>query len=1012
MVKTLSPDNDTLPGNDQDDRDISQKSSEALFNKKGNANSGELANLEADLDKKYSQDFQALDDSKGNIDSRDVVKEGEENPDTPSLYSADGGREGSLGKTGKLAAKLLAGSKRMGPTGGILGIIFGLFGITSVIGAPMSILTAFSDLTTNHTNVGNHLFIKSGNSYIASFLMGQGRNCATSKIKCKMTTISENQKKEWERRGIKVIGDKSAIPGITGDRYKVRGLEYKGTTVSSLKDYKNLKYSKTEFASKLKRFPVRAYLNEKGPFQNGTLKKFTKSLSERFTSSKEKEKKARAEANTKAMDGQTKADVGENGKASVDKVKSGAGSQIDKAVTEPSNKMKSFRSALGVAGGVSLTTVAACMAYNVVRAAQAGITLYWHQKLIDFALPFMQAGSQAKESGVNGGMDWETAEYFGDRLTDPITQKDIDEDPEDEITQDMLGKTAMDSKGVDAVINGSSADVNSGYAKDYTGWMPSVYGIGIVRELQDQIGTANISTACKVASVVTAVASVPACAAKIITCVVSLAAYSAAVSLWGDDILKYITDELSGPAYDAIAGANLTGSLKGPPLGQALVSAAGVMASYNNTASYFPIAGNSAEAETAYSDMYSDDDFIAMAKEEAAQNQFDVSNQYSFAGLVTSKLANVPLNGTITSVLANIIKLPMTAPSLLAANVSAAQEGVYQPVEIYSSKEKIEGTLNNCQNPSFKLMNLPCLGESGQTIPIFPKVIQDCMDAEENGGPICFETAVDKLSSYKYKGEDKKDHPYIDADTGEPSEMSGYKTDGSAEPKNPVLLSMLYCGRDRVYPAGYTDKTIEDDNENWHVSTNCAPSRNDDISPEKMAWVGYYLHMCIALYASEEGQNYCWDQTAAPAPSGGPWVAPTVGPCVSGFGQRWGTLHAGVDISPGTGTPIVAPTDMKIISAGGSSDGYGNSVVARATDGTNYMFRFGHMVDTPPVKAGQTVTKGTLIGNVGSSGKVTGPHLHFEVYDPSSPDGAYAGNGKPVDPVPIMAQHGVVIACS
>lgn len=95
---------------------------------------------------------------------------------------------------------------------------------------------------------------------------------------------------------------------------------------------------------------------------------------------------------------------------------------------------------------------------------------------------------------------------------------------------------------------------------------------------------------------------------------------------------------------------------------------------------------------------------------------------------------------------------------------------------------------------------------------------------------------------------------------------------------------------------------------------------------------------CVSRSHQRRGRDYCWVESAAPAPSGGPWVLPTTGPCLSPYGPRNGVLHAGIDISPPQGTPIVAPTDLKIISAAGKSDGYGNSVVARATDGTNYMF--------------------------------------------------------------------------
>ena len=144
----------------------------------------------------------------------------------------------------------------------------------------------------------------------------------------------------------------------------------------------------------------------------------------------------------------------------------------------------------------------------------------------------------------------------------------------------------------------------------------------------------------------------------------------------------------------------------------------------------------------------------------------------------------------------------------------------------------------------------------------------------------------------------------------------------------------------------------------------------------------------------------------------GDWARPTTGPCLSGFGQRWGTLHAGLDISPPAGTPILAPTKMKIISASDKGDGYGNSVVARQEGGEGYMFRFGHAMELK-VREGETVERGAVIATVGATGYVTGPHLHFEIYPKDAPDGAYASNGSPMDPYPKLKEHGVDVgACS
>lgn len=860
--KTLS-DEDQLAGNAEDSLNPGSDRSKELFDKKGNATSDDLASLEANLDKKYSQDFDAVD----NGADRQAIKASEENPEQPkSLYAKDSDNK----KKSSLSAKLLAGSKRFGPTGGVIGIILAAFGITSGFAGPASLLVALSDLTSNHTGLSNHLFLKSGTSYVASFLKGETRDCSKSKIKCKFTTISEERKAEWEKRGIKVDAPTKNSLG----RYIVRGLEYKGTPVNSIRQYKNLRYTNPEFNSLLKRYPVRAYLLDKSPFRKGTLEKFGKNLSDKFKSSQKKEKSERVSENNKAMNDKTSADVDENGNINPKKTEEKANK--DKAKIEKlSDKLSSSKTAFKVASGTAAVTSLACTSYNLVRVVQASAVLIWHQELLDFVLPFMQAGAQAKESGVNDGFDWATAEYFGDRLTQPITQKDIDSDQNDDLTQDMLGKTAMDSKGIDAVINGGHASIKDGYASKYNGWMPAglVIGSGIISQIQQTIGKENIRDACQGAQVVQAATQIAQCAAKLLVCAVTFAGTEIITNIWGQDILETAISALQKPALDAIANANLSSSLHGPPLGQALVSGAGVMSSYMDNASGFIYAGSDSQAITAYNNMYGDSEYIAEMKDEAAKNQFDRSNPYSFASLALSKLTNMNWDGTLFSSISNIVKTTINSPLLLTSNAMAMQQGLYQPVEIYSSTEKIQGTLNNCQNPGLREVGIPCLGESGRAVPTFSPEVQSCMNQEANGGKLCIETAIDKLSSYQYKGEDDKQHPYIDEVTGEPSDWTQLSKEDEKDFNNPFMMFMQYCGRDRKYPLGYTDKDIEvtenksmdaTEIDNWHTGINCAAGKNKNIDDTKLGWMSYYYHMCIAMYASEEDQDYCWDEAATP----------------------------------------------------------------------------------------------------------------------------------------------------
>ena len=128
---------------------------------------------------------------------------------------------------------------------------------------------------------------------------------------------------------------------------------------------------------------------------------------------------------------------------------------------------------------------------------------------------------------------------------------------------------------------------------------------------------------------------------------------------------------------------------------------------------------------------------------------------------------------------------------------------------------------------------------------------------------------------------------------------------------------------------------------------------------------------------------------------------------VSAFGMRVHPitgetrLHAGADFAAPEGTPILAAADGTVTGAG-SVSGYGGLVVIEHTfAGLRVATAYAHM--WPPmgihVRVGDRVRAGQHIGDVGSAGGSTGPHLHFEV----RPGGT---NGAPIDPVPWLNAHG------
>jgi murein DD-endopeptidase MepM/ murein hydrolase activator NlpD len=114
-------------------------------------------------------------------------------------------------------------------------------------------------------------------------------------------------------------------------------------------------------------------------------------------------------------------------------------------------------------------------------------------------------------------------------------------------------------------------------------------------------------------------------------------------------------------------------------------------------------------------------------------------------------------------------------------------------------------------------------------------------------------------------------------------------------------------------------------------------------------------------------------------------IWPVNGSVSSGFGQRWGRLHAGIDIPVPVGTPVRAAQSGRVIISG-PTGGYGNYICIAHGGGLSTCY--GHN-SSLGVSQGQSVKQGQVIAQSGNTGNSTGPHVHFEV----------RVNGSPVDPM-------------
>lgn len=127
------------------------------------------------------------------------------------------------------------------------------------------------------------------------------------------------------------------------------------------------------------------------------------------------------------------------------------------------------------------------------------------------------------------------------------------------------------------------------------------------------------------------------------------------------------------------------------------------------------------------------------------------------------------------------------------------------------------------------------------------------------------------------------------------------------------------------------------------------------------------------------------------------------GAFTSGYGVRSdpfqgrAAMHAGIDLAGPLGTVIYATADGVITDAGYNSGGYGNLI--KIDHGRGIETRYGHL-SSMTAYAGQRVKRGDVIGRMGSTGRSTGSHLHYEVRI----------DGRPVNPVPFMKSTDYLVA--
>lgn len=165
--------------------------------------------------------------------------------------------------------------------------------------------------------------------------------------------------------------------------------------------------------------------------------------------------------------------------------------------------------------------------------------------------------------------------------------------------------------------------------------------------------------------------------------------------------------------------------------------------------------------------------------------------------------------------------------------------------------------------------------------------------------------------------------------------------------------------------------------------------------------------LTVSCSSPTPGMSGSQSENSLPAPAAAPsgWANPLPGACITdtyGWHDWRGYVHQGVDLGAGTGTPIHAAADGQVTRSGWVWSGYGISVTIG--HGDDWTTHYAHMSRTA-VSVGQWVNAGDVIGYVGATGQVTGPHLHLEVAT------SWAVLGSQFNPVPFLRERGVWLGC-
>jgi len=835
--------------------------------------------------------------------NRDNLKDKEESGSAPSVYKSGGE---SVSRFGRLAAKFGGMGKNMGPTGGIVGLIMlGLVGIgggTGIMGS--TLLVNIKEIFHNDRADGtrtNQIFSRAIIAHKIGYKNIEG--CGKIAIKCRMATMSDSERKRYERAGFKIEGRVVSANGKpTGDKYSSDGGEESkkvkpsdriiaekitfpdGTSVNSGSSF----FEHTKAKVSMRAASLKAF-NPRSDFFRNT--RFTNILKKSFGFVK-----------GRTLSGKTKAEIDDDfnkktGGSTKEELNARANGEKTGKETELEKKAGGVKGKISSMGNIASSAFSgACTAYNTARYGIAAIKMARLYELVAFALPWLQAADQIKDQGK---ISPEVVDNLSSRLTSYETDK----------TSPKYGLTATDSQGYKIAAYGDRSALKD-FAKKWLLGGDSASVVASVENVLDRIqtldnkvdkttGKAGIRYVCKVlnsgtAAVIGIVASGINCASSIFGNAATGPAGCAAMLGWAaagvalDLAIRELGQTIIEHAIKESSILSLGSDLNGVDAGNAIAAGTGLMLGSASTASGLRPATSTGEIQSYIS--YTNDSnsqYIAAEQYNSRDDPFNIYDQYSFLGSIVNMLnVTTSSRAPLFSTLANITSTVFSALSGYTTANALYSQPALTPTERYNCQDEdlkdigIDAGDKFCSvstiMPTSDLQAADSvINGKGSIDDVIDYMTNDQPEGEKNGG-----TADDSFGGDASYGTDAiLDFTKI-KNIGSTPKSASRSVDDNGKPiaGTQYALYLEYCTDARTTKAGEqtwagtgetgseaywgtTTKEIEKDSnrdQDWYTGKQCT----DPIKSKMMQMFRQYTNYCLQI-ATMDGTDNCWGAVAA-----------------------------------------------------------------------------------------------------------------------------------------------------